>query len=72
MKLADRFRADELLCAIRASRLHVSLRAGEVIVTSARGGELPRYAKSLWRELAELYSEHPLEVGQIIAARKAA
>ncbi len=72
MKLADRFRVDELLCALAAARLRVTLQAGQVLVTSTRGEELTRYARSLWRELAELYTEHPSEVGQMIAARKAA
>jgi hypothetical protein len=72
MKTADRFRATELLHAIRAERARVSIRAGELIVTPLLGDEVTRYAKSLCRELSELYREHPKEVGEMIAARQAA
>jgi hypothetical protein len=72
MKVADHFRATELLYAIRAERARVSIRAGELIVTPLRGDEVTRYAKSLCRELSELYHEHPNEVSEMIAAREAA
>lgn len=72
MKPADRFRVMELLHAIAQERARVSFRAGELILIPLGGGEITRYAKSLCRELAELFREHPTQVGQMIAAREAA
>jgi hypothetical protein len=57
MKPADGFRMPELLHAIAAERARVSIRAGELILTPVCGDEVTRYAKSLCRELAELYHE---------------
>jgi len=41
-------------------------------VTPLLGDEVTRYAKTLCRELSELYREHPEEVSEMIAARQAA
>lgn len=72
MKPADRFRVLELLDGIAAEDARISVQAGELIVTPIRGDDITRYARSLCRELTELYHEHPTEVGEMIAARLAA
>ncbi len=72
MKPADRFRVLELLDGIASEHARISIGAGQLIVTPICGDEITRYARSLCRELTELYQEHPSEVGEIIAARLAA
>ncbi len=72
MKPADRFRVMELLHAIATENAHISVCAGEVVLTATRGDMVSRYAQALCRELIELYYQHPSEVSEILAAKRAA
>lgn len=53
--------ATELLYAIRAERARVSIRAGELIVTSLRADKVTRYLTDLPRVLAIQLAEFPAE-----------
>ena len=72
MKPADRFRVYETLHCLARERVRVSVQHGGFLMLVPGGGEVSAYAKSLCRELAEAYEEHPDEVGEMIAARRAA
>ncbi len=72
MKPADRFRVIELLHAIATEGAHISVHAGEVVLSPACGAVGSRYAQALCRELIELHEQHPSEVGELLAARRAA
>lgn len=71
MKPADRFRVLETLRFLAGERVRVSIQHGELMMTHSVG-EVGKLAKSLCRELAEAYEEHPSEVGEMITARLAA
>ena len=72
MKPADRFRVLEALHCLAREHVHMGVQRGGVTLVLCCSGEVSAYAKSLYRELTEAYEEHPNEVGEMIAARRAA
>ncbi len=72
MKLADRFRVLHALDGLAREHVRLSIGGGGLVPVPPRNGIVSAYAKSLSREIAEAYEEHPVEVGELIGARRAA
>ena len=72
MKPADRFRVLQALDCLAREHVRVSIQPGGLMLVPSRSSEVSAYAKSLCRELSEAYEDHPHEVREMIAGRRAA
>jgi hypothetical protein len=72
MKPADRVRILQALDCLAREYVRVSIQRGGLMLVPSRSSEVIAYAKSLCRELSEAYEDHPHQVREMIAGRRAA
>jgi hypothetical protein len=72
MKPADRFRVLQALDCLARERVQLGIWRGGLVLVPSGPGEVSAYAKSLCREISEVYEDDPFEVGDMITGRRSA